>query len=66
MIAHLSATGIGQRYEGISPIPFVMMSKICPSAYFKNLLVVEAGGRDVASLEQDPLALSPASWQGWQ
>jgi hypothetical protein len=34
MIAHLSAGGIGQRYAGISPCPFVMMSKICPSGYF--------------------------------
>src|SRR5688500_2978906 len=36
-IAHLSAGGIGQRYPDISPTPFVMTSKICPSGYFSTL-----------------------------
>ena len=34
-LAHLSAGGIGHLYPVISPVPFVMTSKICPSAYFR-------------------------------
>ena len=66
MIAHLSAGGIGQRYAGISPIPFVMTSKICPIQVLQDLLLVERGSGNVASLEQDPPAVPRASWQGWQ
>ena len=37
-----------------------------PVRVLQDLLLVEGGGGDVASLEQDPLAVPRASWQGWQ
>ena len=66
MIAHLSAAGIGQRYDGINPCPFVMMSKICPSAYFRIFSWWNVAVGTLPRWKRIPWPSPRASWHGWQ
>ena len=66
MIAHRSAGGIGQRYPDISPCPFVMTSKICPSGYFRILSWWKEAVGTLPRWNRIPLPSPRASWHGWQ
>jgi hypothetical protein len=66
MMAHLSEGGIGQRYAGISPIPFVTMSNIWPSGYFRIFSWWKLAVGTLPRWNRIPLPSPRASWHGWQ